>query len=196
VRVLFQALFYVVIPAELFCQTVDQTIYDKIRASMAASIEKQRASVQTQMEKTQTVWVPPVLAAAQLECEALPEGQLTKLVDEASKRESLKPDLLRAVILKESAARPCAVSPKGAQGLMQIMPATADVFKVTDPFDPQQNVNAGSKLLKQLLDKYGGDVSLALGAYNAGAGRVDREGGVPQIAETQAYVADILSKIQ
>jgi soluble lytic murein transglycosylase-like protein len=141
------------------------------------------------------------MVAAQLEnsqpqCEALAQGQLTKLVDEASKRESLKPDLLRAVILKESAARPCALSPKGAQGLMQIMPATADVFKVTNPFDPQQNVDAGSKFLKQLLDRYGGDVSLALGAYNAGPGRVDREGGVPQIAETQAYVADILSKIQ
>ena len=78
---------------------------------------------------------------------------------------------------------------------MQLMPATADQFGVSDPFDPKQNVEAGTKLLKQLLAKYGGDVSLTLSAYNAGSGRVDRDGGVPQIPETQKYVTDILGKL-
>ena len=124
------------------------------------------------------------------------EPALASLIDDAAKREDLKPGLLRAVVQKESAGRPCAVSPKGAQGLMQIMPATAADLNLSDPFDPKQNIDAGARFLKQLLTKYSGDLSLALGAYNAGAGRVDKEGGVPQITETQDYVADILTKIK
>jgi len=78
---------------------------------------------------------------------------------------------------------------------MQLMPATSEQFGVKDPFDPRQNVEAGVKLLKQLLTKYKDDVSLALAAYNAGEGRVDKDGGVPQIAETRNYVTDIQSKL-
>jgi len=76
------------------------------------------------------------------------------------------------------------------------MPSTASQFSVSDAFDPKQNIDAGTKLLKLLLMKYAGDVSLALGAYNAGPGRVDKEGGVPQIEETQSYVAEILGKLK
>ena len=78
---------------------------------------------------------------------------------------------------------------------MQLMPATSEQFGVKNPFDPRQNVEAGTKLLKQLLTKYKDDISLALAAYNAGEGRVDRDGGVPQIPETQNYVNDIQSKL-
>jgi len=78
---------------------------------------------------------------------------------------------------------------------MQLMPETAQQFGVVDPFDSKQNVEAGTKLLKQLLTKYNGDVSLALSAYNAGSGRVDQEGGIPPIKETINYVADILAKL-
>lgn len=181
----------------------------KIRAAMQASLDQQKASVRKQAETAQTVvpgtfftipWpdsgpvIPPL--SGDSACDAMAEPQLASLIDEAAKREELQPDLLRAVVQKESAGRPCAVSPKGAQGLMQIMPATAMQFSLSDPFDPKQNIDAGAKFLKQLLTKYSGDLSLALGAYNAGSGRVEKEGGVPQSAETQNYVSDILKKLK
>jgi soluble lytic murein transglycosylase-like protein len=78
---------------------------------------------------------------------------------------------------------------------MQLMPETAEEYEVDDPFDPKQNVEAGAKLLKSLLDRYKNDPALALGAYNAGSGRVDREGGVPPIPETVDYVTAILDKL-
>lgn len=106
------------------------------------------------------------------------------------------PALLRAVIGQESGFRPCAVSRAGAQGLMQLMPGTAAGLNVSNPFDPQENVFAGSKFLRLLLDRYNGDLPKALGAYNAGPARVDAVGGIPPIAETQNYVNSIMRKIQ
>lgn len=125
----------------------------------------------------------------------MPDGQLDPLIEQSAKQEGVESDLIRAVINEESGARPCAISSKGAQGLMQLMPSTVAQFGVRDPFDPKQNVEAGVKLLKQLLAKYNGDVKLALAAYNAGSSRVDGEGGVPAIAETKNYVEDIMSKL-
>lgn len=125
----------------------------------------------------------------------MPKADLDAVVKSASEKEGVSADLIRLVIGKESSAKPCAVSPKGAQGLMQLMPFTAADLGVTDPLDPKQNVEGGVKLLKRLLTKYNGDTALALGAYNAGSGRVDREGGVPPIAETVNYVTDILSRL-
>jgi soluble lytic murein transglycosylase-like protein len=124
----------------------------------------------------------------------MPAADLDKLVEQNSQQQGVKAELIRAVIAQESGARPCAVSGKGAQGMMQLMPATSEQFGVKDPFDARQNVEAGTKLLKQLLTKYNNDVSLALAAYNAGSGRVDKDGGVPQIPETQNYVSDIQAK--
>jgi len=114
-------------------------------------------------------------------------------VDDAAQREDLEPDLIRSVIRQESAARPCAVSSKGAMGLMQLMPTTALQFGVSDAFDPKENVSAGARLLKQLLAMYGGDVSLALGAFNAGPGKVTPSGGLPDYPETLDYVQKVLS---
>ena len=181
---------------------------EKIRAAMTPSLEKQKASIQKQAavapNSTATPsssfftipWPGPVnLTPSEPICDPLPVEQLNPLIEEAAKREDVKPDLIRAVIGKESANRPCAVSVKGAQGLMQLMPETAAQFAVSDPFDPKQNVDAGTKFLKQLLTKYNGDVSLALSAYNAGANRVDRDGGIPAIKETMDYVSDILAKL-
>lgn len=185
------------------------------QAAMAASIEKQRVSVVKQVNSVSgkeptpaaaffTVpWVEPFPRNGALSgavfpeppCDPLPSDQLDPLIEESAQRESILPALVRAVIGQESGSRPCAVSPKGAQGLMQLMPATAQQFGVHDPFDPKQNVEAGTKFLKQLLTKYNGDMRLALSAYNAGPDRVDREGGVPQIPETINYVTDILSKL-
>jgi len=127
---------------------------------------------------------------------ARPKTDLGDVVNQASGRYRLDPDLVNSVINAESGFNVRAVSPKGAQGLMQLMPATSEQFGVKDPFDPRQSVEAGAKLLKQLLTKYNNDVSLALAAYNAGEGRVDHDGGVPQIPETQNYVNDIQSKLK
>jgi soluble lytic murein transglycosylase-like protein len=166
----------------------------RIRTAMQASLDQQQASVRKQVESIRSAVT--VSISTEVPCDPVPEAQLTSLIDDAANREDLQPNLIRAVVQKESAGRPCAVSPKGAQGLMQIMPATASQFSVSDAFDPKQNIDAGTKLLKQLLTRYAGDVSRALGAYNAGPARVDKEGGVPQIQETQNYVSEILSKLK
>lgn len=141
-------------------------------------------------------WTAPRLTApAPAECDPLQESELAPLVASAATAHQLKPELLRAVIRQESGARACAVSPKGAMGLMQLMPETAEQFRVADPFDPAQNVQTGARYLKQLLDKFG-DVSLALAAYNAGPGRITgTPPAVPDIPETRNYVEQILKEL-
>jgi soluble lytic murein transglycosylase-like protein len=130
-----------------------------------------------------------------LYCEPVSETDLAPIVLDAAQREGLEPRLLTAVIEQESAFRPCAVSEKGAQGLMQLMPATAEQFGVSDAFDIQQNIGGGARFLKELLTRYTGDLALALGAYNAGPTKVDQAGGVPAIPETTNYVREILRKL-
>jgi soluble lytic murein transglycosylase-like protein len=114
-------------------------------------------------------------------------------IDMAAARHNVDPNLVRAVVKVESNFNPNAVSRKGAMGLMQLMPSTARSLKVRNPFDPEQNVDAGVRHLKQLLESYGGDVKLTLAAYNAGSGAVARSAGVPHFAETQNYVRRITS---
>jgi len=103
------------------------------------------------------------------------------------------PDLVRAVIEVESAFEPRAVSAKGAMGLMQLMPATARQYGVADPFDPRSNIEAGTRHLRSLLDRF--DLSLALAAYNAGVGAVERYGGVPPYRETRSYVRRVMARL-
>jgi soluble lytic murein transglycosylase-like protein len=117
---------------------------------------------------------------------------LDHLVREAAKRNRLDPDFVSSVIKAESNFKARAVSPKGAQGLMQLMPATAAQLGVTDPFDPRANVEAGTAHLSALLDKYHDDPVKALAAYNAGAHRVKQYNGVPPYRETRAYIAKIV----
>jgi len=112
-------------------------------------------------------------------------------IEASAARHNVDPNLVRAVVKVESNFNPNAVSRKGAMGLMQLMPATAHELKVKNPFDPEQNVDAGVRHLKQLLESYGGDLKLTLAAYNAGAGAVTRSAGVPHYAETQNYVRRI-----
>jgi soluble lytic murein transglycosylase-like protein len=184
------------------------------------SVERQKAAVARQMEKSllqaersvaadffTLPWPePPPMpflapaggasaSAARFGCPALGPDELDPILERSARENALTPDLLRAVVRRESAFRPCAVSHAGAMGLMQLMPATARSLGVADPFDPAENVQAGSRYLRQLLERYGGDLMLALSAYNAGPGRVDRTGGVPAIPETQDYVRRILHEI-
>src|SRR5580693_6492973 len=112
-------------------------------------------------------------------------------IEQAAARHNVDPNLVRAVVKVESNFNPNALSRKGAMGLMQLMPSTARQLNVKNPFDPEQNVDAGVRHLKQLLESYGGDIKLTLAAYNAGAGAVARSAGVPRYAETQNYVRRI-----
>lgn len=112
-------------------------------------------------------------------------------INEHSQRMGVSADLVRAVIQVESAFNPSAVSTKGAMGLMQLMPATARELGVANPFEPDQNIRGGVTYLKRLLDRYNQNVELALAAYNAGMGNVEKYGDVPPFKETQNYVKKI-----
>ena len=125
-----------------------------------------------------------------------PEHEYDALIQEAAQVHRLDPHLIRAVIQTESAFDAAAVSSAGAQGLMQLMPALAAELGVTDPFDPRQNIMAGSKYLAALLAYQGGDVPLALASYNAGPGAVARYGGIPPFDETERYVKTIVGLLE
>jgi len=112
-------------------------------------------------------------------------------IDQAASRHNVDPGLVRSVVKVESNFNPNAVSRKGAMGLMQLMPSTARSLNVSNPFDPSQNVDAGVRHLRSLLDAYRGDVRLSLAAYNAGSGAVARSAGIPRFRETQNYVRRI-----
>lgn len=116
----------------------------------------------------------------------------SQTITEASLRHQLDPALVRAVIKAESSFVPDAVSPKGAMGLMQLMPDTAISLNVTDPYDPEQNISGGVRHLRYLLDRFRGDVRLALAAYNAGEHRILRDSRIPPITETREYVRRVL----
>jgi len=130
------------------------------------------------------------------ECPGLEWRQARDHFEEEEERNELPSGLLGAVAVQESGLYPCAVSSAGATGLMQLMPATAAEFGVGDPFDPWQSLQGGGQFLRQLLDRYNGDLRLALGAYNAGPARVDSFGGVPPFAETQNYVESVMARMK
>lgn len=115
------------------------------------------------------------------------------LIEKAALSAGIDPDLFSALVNQESAFDPNAISNKGARGLAQLMPETARQLGVTDINDPEQNLNAGARYLAQMMKQFGGDPSLALAAYNAGPGRVQRANGIPAIAETQNYVKRIMA---
>jgi Transglycosylase SLT domain len=162
--------------------------------------------------------IPPCLSAGQIATITDPNGQsiyvngnsvpvapgyvqsdqvfpgLTKInaiIDRVSKRYEVDPRLVHAMIRVESNYDPAAVSSKGAMGLMQLIPSTAERFGVENPFDPKQNIQGGVSYLKYLLDLFGGNLSLSLAAYNAGEETVIRSGGIPSIPETERYVRAI-----
>jgi len=173
-------------------------------AKQLASLEKQRQAIQTQMV-TKTVsssspsrldlFVPPFVTLNHSDCPLLESSKVEELVSSAGHKQSLDPALLKAVIRQESGFKPCAVSVKGAQGLMQLMPSTARELHVSDAFDPVQNVHAGAAYLRQLLNRYKGDLRLALAGYNAGPARADHGIQADFPIETQNYVASILGEL-
>ena len=166
-------------------------------ALQRASVERQAKSVRAGALVPDSLVDPAAVpwtraGEAPANCERLDPARLVPLLEASAREAAVSPEVLLAVIRKESDFMPCAISSAGAMGLMQLMPGTAGALGVTDPFDPIENVQAGSRFLGSMLERYNGDLSLALGAYNAGPGRVDAFRGVPPLRETQNYVSDIL----
>jgi len=124
---------------------------------------------------------------------ALNPAQIQSLASSASSSSGVPAGLVQAVVMAESSGDPSAISVAGAQGLMQLMPGTSAGCGVVNAFDPTENVQCGSAYLKELLDRYHGNTTLAVAAYNAGPGAVDKYHGVPPYPETQAYVARVMS---
>lgn len=119
-------------------------------------------------------------------------SEIESYIEAHSQRQQLDPELVRAVVQVESAFQPSAQSHKGAMGLMQLMPETARQLSVEDPWDPEDNVRGGTVYLRHLLDRFGGQLELALAGYNAGPEAVQRHGGIPPYDETLAYVEKVL----
>ena len=120
-------------------------------------------------------------------------GAIRDMARDYAARNRVSPALVTAVIETESSYNPRAVSPRGAMGLMQLMPDVARGLGVENPFEPEENIRGGVALLRRLLDKYHGDHRLALAAYNAGEGAVDRSGGMPDFPETREYVERVIN---
>lgn len=119
------------------------------------------------------------------------KGSYDHIISNKSSKYNIEPDIIKAVITAESNWDPKAISHKGAIGLMQLMPTTAEDMQVSNPFDPEENIEGGTRYLRHLLDKFNGDLDLALAAYNAGPGRVEESGGIPAISETTRFVRNV-----
>jgi len=152
------------------------------RATQVSLDEKAVAASQ----KTAMAAIPQPLSA-KAERQAIQHA-----IQRAAERYNIPSDLIQSVVRCESNFQPEALSHAGAQGLMQLMPATADDLGVTDPFDIQQNIDGGTRYLRQMLDRFEGDIERALAAYNAGPETVGRYGGIPPYRETQAYVEKVM----
>jgi soluble lytic murein transglycosylase-like protein len=173
----------------LYPSSSDDSSYVDIPTAEIERIEPDLTPAPEATEPPPTTAAPPVPSA---KLTSPPPVDVHQAVANASDRYRLDPDLLDSVIRAESGFNPHAVSPKGAQGLMQLMPGTASKLGVPNAFDPDANVDGGTRYLRELLERYNFDLIKALAAYNAGPHRVEQYGGVPPYRETRHYVASIV----
>jgi soluble lytic murein transglycosylase-like protein len=166
----------------LFLSSTDSEYVD-VQTERIATFEKEEAPIETQHAASSPL--PPSFVGPS-------SPDLNRIVIEASRKNQLDSDFVHAVIRAESRGNTNAVSRKGAQGLMQLMPGTAAKLGVMNSFDADENVNAGTRYLRELLERYHYDPVRALAAYNAGTGRVQQYNGVPPYRETRAYIAAII----
>lgn len=167
-------------------------LYTQAVARMHALWQRvEQLSVGASPVPQQTTFTQALRVAQQGMCTVLP-APVSELIARIAREEEIDEALVRAVVQVESGGDPHAVSPKGAMGLMQLMPRTAEAMGVNNPFDPEQNLRGGVRLLKILLNEFG-DVRLALAAYNAGGPAVRQHRGIPPYAETQGFVQRVLN---
>ena len=170
------------------------TDQDDERATFAAMVQAELAAANAQpgMDGAQAGAAIGAIDAPAM----VPPAQIDALVGSNATQMQVDPALIKAIIANESGFNANATSKVGAQGLMQLMPETAAGLGVTNAYDPAQNVMGGTKYIKGLLDRFGGNVRLAVAAYNAGPGAVEKYGGVPPYAETQNYVQNVLASYE
>jgi len=183
------------IPASIHSQqtyTVDASHYNSSPSVIAALIPENNLPapkvvvVRTNVEPAQ-IQTPPAVATQKKS----PDAPFDHFINQAATTHQVDPALIKAIIMAESRYNPKAVSKRGAKGLMQLMPVTAKSLGVEDSFDPEDNINGGVMYFKKLLDRFEGDVELALAAYNAGSRYVRKYGGVPPFRQTQTYIQKV-----
>jgi soluble lytic murein transglycosylase-like protein len=185
-----RTVFLLVLASAIWPARADAQIYAWRDASGTLVLSDRVIDAPTAVHEV--IGAPQLLATRPVES-PIALARFEPLVVEHATRHAIRPELVRAVIQVESGFNPLARSPKGAMGLMQLMPRTAQELGVADPYDPAQNIRGGTAYLRQLLDRYDGNEELALAAYNAGAGAVDRHGrSVPPFRETRAYVKKVV----